>query len=602
MNAQATFVATLVDEWLRCGVRHAVLAPGSRSTPLALALARSTAGGLALHVHPDERSAAFMALGIGIATGVPAVVVTTSGTAAVELHPAVVEADLARVPMVVCTADRPPDLREVGAPQAIDQTRLFGESVRWFFEPGVAEGFPISAWRSVAARAVAEALGAPAGVPGPVHVNLAFTEPLLGDADALPEGRENGRPWHQAFRVSLRPDPSALDEMGEIDEMLRVERGVVVAGGPGTDPDAVHALASALGWPVLADPRSGCRIPAPHTVAAFDSMLRDEKFASTHRPDVVLRIGEMPASKVLAAWLARSGARQVLIDRDGVWLDPDRLVDVLLAGDPANWCRILRERLVGSRAMPEEAGGAGDWESSWRTAECAAQSAIEDTLRRARTTASAVHSSERTSEGTDGANNEPAVARRLVEVMAPGSTLVVSSSMPVRDIEWYSAPRRGVRFVANRGANGIDGVVSTAVGVALGSGCPTTLLIGDLAFLHDINALLGLERRDVDLTIVVVDNRGGGIFSFLPQASSLDHGLFEQLFATPQEVDVAGIVAAHGLRVLTAHDPQGFELALRAAGESSGTHVLVTLMGDRQRNVGVHDELHAAVAQAIGGL
>ncbi len=588
MSVQATFVATLVEEWLRCGVRHAVIAPGSRSTPLAIALAE--ADGLAVHVHPDERSAAFMALGIGIATGVPAVVVTTSGTAAVELHPAVVEGSLARVPLLVCTADRPPELREVGAPQAIDQSHLFGGSVRWFFEPGVAEGFPISAWRSLAARSVVETMGSP---PGPVHLNLAFAEPLLGEPDVLPEGRDGGRPWHQVIRSPRRPDPSAIEEIAEV---LQAERGVVVAGGPGTDPEAVSALASAMGWPVLADPRSGCRVPGLRTVAAFDALLRDEGFATSHRPDVVLRIGELPASKVLAGWLARSGARQVLIDRDGAWLDPDRLVDWVVAGDPAAWCRALAEHLsehaIEPLAEPVGGGRTGAWPSSWHAAEQAAQGAIEATLKRVDASMSFG------GQGSDGTNTEPAVARRVVETLASGSTLVVSSSMPVRDVEWYSAPRPDMRVVANRGANGIDGVVSTAVGVALGGGGPTTLLIGDLAFLHDANGLLGLARRNIDLTIVVVDNRGGGIFSFLPQASALDQERFEQLFATPQAVDLVGIVAAHGLPARTAHDSEGFDVALRVAREAPGTHIVV-VQTDRRRNVSAHDEVHAAVAQAI---
>lgn len=597
MSVQATFVATLVEEWLRCGVRHAVIAPGSRSTPLAMALAE--ADGLVVHVHPDERSAAFMALGIGIATGVPAVVLTTSGTAAVETHPAVVEAGLARVPLLVCTADRPSGLREVGAPQVIDQTHLFGRAVRWFFEPGVAEGFPISTWRSLAARSVAETLGSPRG---PVHLNLAFAEPLLGEPDVLPEGRDGGRPWHQVIRVPRHPDPSALEEIAEV---LRAERGVIVAGGPGTEPEAVSALARAMGWPVLADPRSGCRVPGPRTVAAFDALLRDEGFAASHRPDVVLRIGELPASKVLAGWLARSGARQVLIDHDGAWLDPDRLVEWVVAGDPAAWCRALAEHLSEPLAEPMGVGRRGTWTSSWHDAERAAQRAIEATLERVDASISFASTSF-PGQGSDGpnsdtnsdTNSEPAVARRVVETLAPGSTLVVSSSMPVRDVEWYSAPRSDIRVVANRGANGIDGVVSTAVGVALGGSGPTTLLIGDLAFLHDANGLLGLARRNPDLTIVVVDNRGGGIFSFLPQASVLDRQRFEQLFATPQEVDLVGIVTAHGLPALTAHDPEGFDVALRVAREASGTHVIV-VRTDRLRNVAAHDEIHVAVAQAI---
>ncbi|MGK2957451.1 MAG: 2-succinyl-5-enolpyruvyl-6-hydroxy-3-cyclohexene-1-carboxylic-acid synthase [Acidimicrobiales bacterium] len=573
MTVQATFATTLVDEWLRCGVRHAVIAPGSRSTPLALALAE--ARDMHVHVHLDERSAAFMALGIGIATGIPAVVLTTSGTAAVELHAAVVEASQSRVPLLVCTADRPPLLRDVGAPQAIDQFHLYGGSVRWFFEPGVAEGFPAKGWRSLAARAVAETLASPAG---PVHLNLAFTEPLVGEPGPLPSGRDSGHAWHRVLGGSNKPEASMVEEIAAV---LRAKHGVIVAGGPGVDADAVAELANATAWPVLADPRSGCRVPGSHTIASFDALLRHNAFAVAQHPDVVLRLGDMPASKVLATWLTNSGAHQVLIDRDGAWIDPDRLVDWVIKGDPSDWCRALAERFTGEVS--------DNWMSTWLSAERAAQGAIESFL-----------------GSKSSMNNEPDVARRVMRALPNNSTLVVSSSMPVRDLEWYAAPRVGVRVVGNRGANGIDGVVSTAVGVALADGMhadggPTTLLIGDLAFIHDTNGLLNLARRNLDLTIVVVDNAGGGIFSFLPPASTLDETRFEQLFGTPQDVDLAGLITAHGLPVLKAHDAEGLETALLLAHKTPGTHV-VLVTTDRHENVEVHDSIHKAVATALDAL
>lgn len=566
MSLQATFVATLVDEWIRCGLRHAVIAPGSRSTPLALALAR--ANGIEVHVHVDERSAAFVALGIGIETGVPAVVVTTSGTAAVELHPAVVEASMARIPMLVCTADRPPELRDIGAAQTIDQTHLFGSAARWFFEPGVAAGFDSSAWRSLASRAWCETLGSP---PGPVHLNLAFVDPLIGEADELPKGRDEGRPWHQLSRVPSAPDHSQIEELAN---ELRVEKGVIVAGGVRTDPAAVAELANATGWPVLADPRSGCRRPHELTVAAFDALLRDQEFALTQRPEVVLRIGDLPSSKVLGSWIATSGARQVFIDPDGYWSDPQRLVDKVVAADPASVClAVARNRERAERTR---------WTSSWMEAERKAQRAIDEYL-------SAMRES--------GTLTEPGVARRLAELLRDDSTLFVSSSMPIRDMEWFSPPVPQLRVVSNRGANGIDGVVSSAVGVAL-TGRATALLIGDLAFVHDTNGLLGLAARNLDLTIVVIDNRGGGIFSFLPQASSIEERRFEQLFGTPQDVDLVGLVSAHGLIAMRAHDPEGFDAAIEVAQRAPGTHVII-VSTDRARNVAVHDEMHQAIASAL---
>ncbi|MGH9182959.1 MAG: 2-succinyl-5-enolpyruvyl-6-hydroxy-3-cyclohexene-1-carboxylic-acid synthase [Acidimicrobiales bacterium] len=564
--AQATFAATLVDEWARAGVAHAVVAPGSRSTPLALALAGDER--VALHVHHDERAAGFVALGVGLATGVPAVVLTTSGTAAAELHPAVVEASQARVPLLVCTADRPPELHHVGAPQAVDQTHLYGRSARWFCQPGVPDPATAHTWRSLGARAVAEATGSP---PGPVHLDLAFAEPLTGRPGPLPEGREDGAPWHRAVGPIRGPVPAEADRLAEL---LGAERGVVVAG-PGAardDPAGVAALAGAARWPVLADPGSGCRLPGPTTVAAFDALLRHRPFAEAQRPEAVLRLGPAPASKALARWLAESGARQVLIEADGRWLDPDRTAAVVVAGSPSGWCRALAERLGGA--------GGGGWLGSWAAAETAAQAAIEEVL--------AAHP-----EPT-----EPGVARGLAAVLPEGARLVVSSSMPVRDLEWYAAPRPGLAVLANRGANGIDGVVSTAVGVATATGGPVAALVGDLAFLHDANALLGLAGRGLDLTVVVVDNRGGGIFSFLPQADLLDHERFEMVLGTPHQVDLVALAGAHGLSATEVAEAAALAPAVAGALGAEGTHVVV-VRTDREANVAVHDELHAAVAGAL---
>ncbi len=562
-RVQAAFAATLVDEWARAGLGHVVVSPGSRSAPLALALANDHR--LALHVFLDERSAGFCALGIGKATGIPAVVLTTSGTAAVELHPAVVEASQARVPLLVCTADRPPELRGVGAPQTVDQVGLFGGVVRWFCEPGVAEASTMSTWRSMASRAVAEATGSR---PGPVHLNLAFREPLVAEPGPVPPARPSGAPWH---RLPCRGLPAVAEEFDEADDMLRAGRGVIVAGAGAGDPGEVHALAAARGWPVLADPPSGCRLPVPTTVGAFDALLRHRPFAGEVNPEVVVRLGAAPASKVLAGWLALSGAHQVLVDPEAAWVDPERTAAVVVRADPTAWCRGLAG--AGGR-------GSGAWLATWGRAEAAAQAAIDGALAR------------------HPELTEPGLARTLAQALAPGSTLVVSSSMPVRDLEWYASARSGLRVVANRGANGIDGVTSTAVGVALAGGGPTALLIGDLAFLHDANGLLGLARRDPDLTIVVVDNRGGGIFSFLPPAQVLAPERFELLFGTPQDVDLVALARVHGLRASPVSDLADLGSAVGAAAHEGGCHVLVATT-ERGSNVAVHAEIHAEVAAAL---
>jgi len=557
--AQAAFAATLVDEWARAGVRHAVVAPGSRSTPLAVALDADDR--LAVHVFLDERSAAFCAVGIGRATGVPAVVATTSGTAAAECHAAVLEASHGRVPLVVCTADRPPELQGVGAPQTVDQVGLYGAAVRWAADPGVPDEAAAGTWRSLGARAVAEATGAR---PGPVHLNLAFRDPLVGEPGELPPGRDDGAPWHRAWPPAA---PSARSTEA-VAAAIRSARGVIVAGA-GSPPAGVGRLAEATGWPVLADPLSGCRVPG--SVAAFDALLRVGAFAESQRPDVVVRVGASPASKVLTEWLASCGAHLVLVERTGAFLDPDRLAADVLPGGPAVLADLAR-RLEGVADQ--------SWGASWRSAEEAAQAAIDRVL-----------------AGREEVT-EPAVARSLLAAVPEGGSLVVSSSMPVRDLEWYGRPRNGVRVVANRGANGIDGVVSTAVGVALATGGPTALLIGDLALLHDANGLLGLADRQVDLAIVVVDNRGGGIFSFLPQAKALPSERFERLFATPHDIDLSSLVAVHGLAALRVHDAEGLGPALTAAVLTPGP-IVVVAPTDRAANVAVHDQLHAAVGAAI---
>jgi 2-succinyl-5-enolpyruvyl-6-hydroxy-3-cyclohexene-1-carboxylate synthase len=551
-NLQATFCVTLVDEWVRAGVRHAVVAPGSRSTPMALALANDDR--LSVHVHHDERAAAFLALGIGVATGVPAIVLTTSGTAAAELHPAVAEASYGRVPMLVVTADRPAELQSVGAAQTIDQTHLFGRSVRWFAAPGVPDAAAAPTWRSLASQAHHESVGV---VPGPVHLNLAFREPLVGEAGEPPPGRPGGAPWHGA------PSP-----VGGVAPMaLPGGRGVIVAGGDVGDPAAVLDLGDRLGWPVLADPRSGCRVPGPTSVGAFDALLRHERFAASHRPDVIVRLGDPPASKALAAWMTTSGARQYAVGTG--WADPQRDADVVVRARPDDWCR----GATGTAADPS-------WRREWTEADAAAQRAIDGVL--------AAHH-----EATD-----PYVARSVM-ASAAGS-LVVASSMPVRDVEWFAAPRIGLRVHANRGANGIDGVVSTAVGVAAGSDAPVTARGGDNAILHHAHALLGLASRRLDLTIVVVDNRGGAIFSFLSQKDLLPVERFEQLFGTPHDVDLAALAVVHGLPALTVHDADGLVPALAAASSAPGTHVVV-VRTDREANVALHRELAAAVARALDG-
>ncbi|MGO8873826.1 MAG: 2-succinyl-5-enolpyruvyl-6-hydroxy-3-cyclohexene-1-carboxylic-acid synthase [Acidimicrobiales bacterium] len=588
-DLQAAFAATLVDEWVRGGVAHAVLCPGSRSTPLAVALADHP--GLDVHVRLDERSAGFTALGIGLATGSPALVVTTSGTAAAELHPAVVEADLAGVALVVCTADRPPELRDVGAPQTIDQTRLFGPSVRWFCDPGVPEPAGRPSWRSLASRAVAQARTGPSG-PGPVHLNLPFREPLLGDPAAAGgpvPGRAAGRPWHTVVAAVGPLPPEAMDALEAVGGMAPGRRGLIVAGSGCGDPDAVLALADALGWPVLADPRSGARRPHPLVVGSADGILRSARFVRGHAPSLVLRLGGRWVSKVVNEFLSDAvadGARSVVVDHLGRWVDPEHEAEIIVRCDPTRFSVDLVRRLS------EQPGAGPDrvWGSGWQRAETAAREVIRTWL-------------DGDAGGTDARMDEPRLAHRLADRLPVEAFLVVSSSMPVRDVEAFAGPRpRPPRVLANRGANGIDGVVSTALGVALGSGRPTVALVGDLAFLHDVSALVRAEDQAAPLTVVVADNGGGGIFSFLAPASALAPATFDRLFGTPQATDVAAV--AHGFGwpvadIAAGASPLEFDAALGQALSHGGLSVVRVRLPDRPANVDRHRRINDAIVAAV---
>jgi 2-succinyl-5-enolpyruvyl-6-hydroxy-3-cyclohexene-1-carboxylate synthase len=561
-DLQATFCATLVDEWARDGVEHAVVCPGSRSTPLALALAGDDR--IQVHVHQDERSGGFLALGLAAATGEAVVVLTTSGTAAVELHPAVVEADLSGVPLLLCTANRPPELQDVGAPQAIDQAQLYGRAVRWFHAPGVADEAASGTWRNLAARAHAEATG---NAPGPVHLDLAFREPLLGTPAELPPSRPTGGAW--VWRPSGgEPEAAVVDLAGD----LAGRRGLIVAGAGSGQRALVARVADALGWPVLASPAAPVW-GATETIAGVDALLRTDPDLA---PEVVVHLGVPLASRVAGEWLARTDAVHVVVAGPSRWVDPHRTASIVLPWAP----EAVVERWADDTAGVTAVDG-GEWARRWQRLGAAASSAIDAVL--------------------DGEpRSEPAIARALVRALPAGASLVASSSMPIRDLEWYVQPEVELAVHANRGANGIDGVVSTAVGIALAEpDRPSALLIGDLAFLHDSNGLLGAAARGVDLVVVVVDNDGGGIFSFLPQAETVDDDRFEQLFGTPHGLDLVALARSYGV---TAVDVEGdVEPAVRDALVAGGVHVLVAKT-DRAANRAVHQRLNEAVAEAVAGL
>ncbi|HEV3401605.1 MAG TPA: 2-succinyl-5-enolpyruvyl-6-hydroxy-3-cyclohexene-1-carboxylic-acid synthase, partial [Acidimicrobiales bacterium] len=489
---------------------------------------------------------------------------------AANFHPAVIEAHESGVPLIVLTADRPPELRDTGANQAIDQLKLFGATVRWFAEIGAPIDVPGAGryWRSVASRSVAEALGPPAG---PVHLNIAFREPLVpsGEPVANVPGRPDGAPW--VVTAARRPPPHPHDVERLAEAVATSRRGVLLAGwGAGARPETVGRFARAAGWPVLADTVSGVRA-GPAAVSAYDALLRVPQFAEAHRPDLVLRLGAAPTGRAASGWLDHS-VRQVLVDPDGAWPDPQRSVAERVVSDPDALLAAV------AASLPDAPPGDG-WFDGWLAAEATARRALDALL----------DSWDTPFEGR--------VARDLVAGLPAGATLVAGSSMPVRDLESFAAPRGGLHVLANRGASGIDGFTSTVLGVAAAREGPVAALCGDLTLLHDLGGLLGAARRGLDATIVVLDNDGGGIFSFLPQVALDEH--FERLFGTPHGVDLVAVAASVGVPAVRVEKAAEVMPAVEAALDQ-GRVRLVVVPTNRDDNVARHAQAWDAVAAAIG--
>ena len=534
-QVQATFCATLIDEWVRAGLRDVVICPGSRSTPLALAM--SARDEIAVHVRIDERSAAFFALGRALVTRRAVAVVVTSGTAAAELHAAVAEADLARVPLLILTADRPPELRDIGAPQTMNQAHLFGSQVRRFIEPGVARSDAMHQWRPLASRAWRAAAGYDDGPAGPVHLNLAFIAPLVAEPLELPAGREDGEMW--TFAPAMPAVRSGID--------ISTQKVLCVVGA-GVSASLVQELWS-LDWAVIGDATTA------HTLPYADPLARSDERAAALRPDVVVRIGGAPASKVLAGRLREWGARVIGFTGAGFVADPDGLLTDRLPGLPDVRSAQLRGDHNYVMAWAEASRRVGEHLASLDT----------------------------------GPLQEISVARAVVEASVRHQVpLMVGSSMPIRDVEWWS-PSRVQPVYANRGVNGIDGVVSTAMGVATGT--RALALVGDVTFLHDVSGLVDGVNAASTLVLVVSDNRGGGIFNFLPQATELASERFETLFATQHHHDLVAIACAFGHHGERVDSVEALQAAIASGLDRGGVNVIVAAVPDRDDNVLIHNAL-----------
>ena len=556
MDVAQSFAATFVDELAQQGVEYACVSPGSRSAPLAMALQRHPK--IAVFVQIDERSGSFFAVGLAKATGKPVVILCTSGTAAAEFHPAVVEAFHSRTPLIVLTADRPPELRDVGANQAIDQQRLYGTSVRWFYDSGPPVELPNSArlWRRLAVRACAEAAA------GPVHLNMAFREPLVPPPGQVPVPLGEAP---QSFTAgAMMPTPNQVASLARA--LQRAQRPLVVAGEMRNGARLASGL-SRLGVPVLAEPTSQLRrLESGTAVESYEALLR-AGWSLQHGPDLVIRLGGTPTSRVLNSWLAAASAPTFLVDPDRAWRDQDQVASNVLVSDP--------QALLEGLPPVDRASWRDQWVDAGKKATAAIAAALVSTP---------LH--------------EGHIVRALAAKLPDPAQVFVGSSMPIRAVDsfWpYGKPRQV--FLGNRGASGIDGLVSTGLGVAAAQPTvPTVLMLGDLSLYHDMNGLWALRRHGIRATVIVCDNNGGGVFNFLPQAHHTD--VFEEIFATPLGLDFAQVARLYGMVYSPVTDRSGLEPAI-ADAISAQTSTMVVVKYKREDSVTGHRLCWEAAAGAL---
>ncbi|WP_435363631.1 2-succinyl-5-enolpyruvyl-6-hydroxy-3-cyclohexene-1-carboxylic-acid synthase [Haloarchaeobius sp. DYHT-AS-18] len=579
-NRNTLWAETLVDELVAGGLSGVCIAPGSRSTPLTVAFAAHD--DVQVFSHLDERSAAFFALGRGRRTGEPTALVCTSGTAAANFHPAVIEASQGRVPLLVLTADRPPELRDSGANQTIDQEKLYGTSVRWYRDLPEPEATPrkLRRLRTDAARAIAEAAGTPMG---PVHLNCPFRKPLepvevAGDVpedwDGGDERASAGRPGGPYVeRLQGRPSLAEPDLATLASAVDAAETGLILAGPADpavadATPEAIATLARETGFPLLADPLSGLRF-GPHVadvpvLGGYDGYLS----ALDLDPDLVLRFGASMTSKPVRKALADSGARQVLVDPAGEWRDAEFVCSDLVVADPGETARALADA-VESPGNPAFRDRLQDVESSY-------WSLLADEL--------------------DRGPLEGSVLGTVFAAAPDPATVFVSNSMPIRDADRFGRPREAdLTVLANRGASGIDGILSTGLGAGSATDDELVIVTGDLAYYHDMNGLLSLSRCDVDATIVCINNDGGGIFHLLP-IEEFEPPFTEQ-FKTPHGLDFEPTGELYDLDFRRVA-PGEFESAYQDALASDGTTV-VEVGFDSEANHRERERVREAVVDQL---
>ena len=588
-NPTYTYMNAFIDELYRSGVRHVVICPGSRSTPLAMALAEQQS--MRLWMHVDERSASFFALGLAKRLGETVALLCTSGTAAANFFPAIIEAKLTHIPLLVLTADRPHELRDCGAPQSIDQNRLYGTYVKWFVDVALPEATntALRYVRTLANRAVALTQAIPAG---PVHLNSPLREPLtprpIADQPLPPSALRDstawcGRPDHTPY-VTVYDSPLAGPSaavLAQVTASMHASRhGLIIVGSQDDTAliEPLTQLAHHFGYPILADPLSQLRCgnhDQTHILSSYDAFLRIESFVERTAPDFILRFGAMPTSKPVLLYLQRySSCPLVVVDKYNGWEEPTQLAADVIHADPVALCRD-----VIAHVQPSDDVVSSTWLTTWQQADRVTRQAMQKNIQ----------------DYTE--LFEGGIFTELAELLPDAATLYVGNSMPVRDLDtFFWNTTRHIRVLGNRGANGIDGVVSSALGASAATEEPTVLVLGDLSFYHDLNGLLAAKLHNLNLTIVLVNNDGGGIFSFLPQADYPEH--FEQLFGTPTGLDFRSAVQMYGGQFQRVGSWEQFRKAVSKGLNSNGLHV-VEVSTQRDSNVALHRQLWQAVSKAL---
>ncbi|RYL92118.1 2-succinyl-5-enolpyruvyl-6-hydroxy-3-cyclohexene-1-carboxylic-acid synthase [Sporolactobacillus sp. THM7-4] len=566
------YLASFVDELVESGVKAAVVSPGSRSTPLAMLMAEHP--GIRVYLDVDERSAGFLALGLAKATYKPVAMVCTSGTATANYYPAIVEAYYSRVPLVVLTADRPYELQDVGAPQTIHQAGMYGNHVKRFVEIDIPENDRrlVQHTRTVCARAVAAAASLP---KGPVHLNFPIREPLVPN---LKKAGHFRRTDHPAVRVYSGTPALSGEERRRVAEAIRgAEKGVIICGEMDSEgaEESVVRFAERIGFPVLADPLSQLR-RGDHSftniIECYDSFLKDERVSSFLHPDLMIRFGAMPVSKPLMLWMKREKARHIVVDGGSGWRDPAGTATEMIHSEEERFCEDMMALLPEN---PEHS-----WLESWIRINQATKSVLM-TIR------------------DETVLNEEKTFLLLNDLMPDQSHLFVGNSMPIRELDtFFFTGKQKVKIFANRGANGIDGVVSTAVAVSLVRE-KTVLAIGDLSFFHDMNGLLAAKLHKSNLTIVLINNDGGGIFSFLAQASEKTY--FETLFGTPHGLDFSHVAHLYGADYQKVINGDEFKAAITRSFEISGLKI-IEVPTRREDNVKKHKELQSLVSEELSSV